>query len=338
MSRTGSFFVHTYHVNVGVGDCTIVCKCQIDGTSTMLRSVVLIDGGYASGSGAIKYHFEEIIAKQYTLPSTWGGKVKLDAIVITHFDGDHYEGITTLLKNDLEDYAKNLDTDVKNAQCSFFQYDTGKAILGGVNKTPLAANTEVNRIPKTVMYIPYWNNPPRISRSTRLESMEGEQLQVSTTDKINVLSFDVATNNATGENARVVRAICRLSCTWQDNLAKNLFGNMGAPLGDYASPAELANAIRELGNNEPALVCVGCDSISFGRKLPQTGRPILPLIHIGLIARRLMIDESTCIGQLKLMHPPASMKIVDVNTPGNKGTNTNKASIICVVQVESPIT
>ncbi|KAM7183885.1 hypothetical protein V8F20_012446 [Naviculisporaceae sp. PSN 640] len=105
------YWVQSYHFNVQAGDSAIHLLCTNDSDDDMqILSAVLIDGGKGKGSnkGLLKEFLE---LKEFE-------DLKFDAVVVTHWDSDHYLGIYQLLEDDY--IASGYDDDWKP---SFFKFD-----------------------------------------------------------------------------------------------------------------------------------------------------------------------------------------------------------------------
>jgi hypothetical protein len=102
--------VHSLHVCVGEGDCAIHLLVD-DDKGSEVKAAVLIDGGIKHGEVGPKSHEPTVkielldhplqrtmewIKKNYTWSDS--GELKFNAIVITHWDEDHYSGITQVLR------------------------------------------------------------------------------------------------------------------------------------------------------------------------------------------------------------------------------------------------
>jgi glyoxylase-like metal-dependent hydrolase (beta-lactamase superfamily II) len=97
---TSPLYVDTIHLNVGVGDCSIVCKLRRgegEEPKPVLVTAVLIDGGRAKAGNVILQCLTEQIPRLYDL-TEMGNEVKLTAVVITHWDDDYYGGIISLIQ------------------------------------------------------------------------------------------------------------------------------------------------------------------------------------------------------------------------------------------------
>ncbi|KAK6505086.1 hypothetical protein TWF481_007008 [Arthrobotrys musiformis] len=111
--------VQSFHINVGAGDAAIHVRAvaTTDGEGSFATykfdRAVLIDGGDGNAEGVanIKRLLEEL-PSQYTNieDDEW---LKLDAVVITHWDSDHWEGVKELM-------SKTLDDD---GRLPFFKYE-----------------------------------------------------------------------------------------------------------------------------------------------------------------------------------------------------------------------
>ncbi|KAK2465662.1 hypothetical protein APHAL10511_002206 [Amanita phalloides] len=97
--------VEYIQVNINVGDCEIILLLEENqkGGKDILKYSVLVDGGegHSFPRENIRQVFKRIDKKYDTR-----GPFKLDAIVITHWDEDHYGGILRLLKDSWFDKGK----------------------------------------------------------------------------------------------------------------------------------------------------------------------------------------------------------------------------------------
>lgn len=96
--------VHSFHINVGAGDSAIHIRAKASFTQPSVPPtyeydrVVLIDGGDGNKDGC-----NRIRQLLVGLPSLYTNKavamLPLDAIVVTHWDTDHWKGIQDLMEN-----------------------------------------------------------------------------------------------------------------------------------------------------------------------------------------------------------------------------------------------
>ncbi|KAK2465665.1 hypothetical protein APHAL10511_002209 [Amanita phalloides] len=122
MKMASKYKVEYIQVNINVGDCEIILLLEEKGGKDTIKYSVLVDGG--EGHGIPTANIQQVFKKIGTKYRTF---FRLDAIVITHWDKDHYGGILKLLVQAWNDKALNLT--------SFMKYENGK--------------------PQTRLYIPY---------------------------------------------------------------------------------------------------------------------------------------------------------------------------------------
>ncbi|TPX64298.1 hypothetical protein SpCBS45565_g06022 [Spizellomyces sp. 'palustris'] len=111
--------VDVFHINIGTGDSTIYLLVDTTTSTAVIsgtvKAAVLVDGG----QGAFAYHIIKnaikSIEKKY-LPYTADPLVLLqfDAVVVTHWDDDHYRGVFDMLLDGLSKTAP---------QCPRLKYD-----------------------------------------------------------------------------------------------------------------------------------------------------------------------------------------------------------------------
>src|SRR5690242_13290353 len=94
------FTVETTHINVGAGDSTLIVLKRFALGARTIERAVLIDGGPSSGGKYFKSCLEETF--QETKDPFDPTRRYINAIVTSHFDSDHYEGIARLLKEELQ--------------------------------------------------------------------------------------------------------------------------------------------------------------------------------------------------------------------------------------------
>ncbi|KAL8692916.1 MAG: hypothetical protein Q9218_002142 [Villophora microphyllina] len=118
---TAPLSVHSHHINIDVGDSAI--HLLVDDSAAkdnsndvadqpVIHNAVLIDGGRTTGLEAIKSCIERIESSYTFWPTKTAGKLKFDAIMITHWDFDHWGGVRALLQDSLTEYLSGR-TDLK---------------------------------------------------------------------------------------------------------------------------------------------------------------------------------------------------------------------------------
>ena len=83
MGYLDSLNFHLYSINIGQGDCTLITKG---------RTAIMIDGGETTLAPS------DYAAESIDLFLKTHGISKLDAVFISHYDSDHYNGILPLIK------------------------------------------------------------------------------------------------------------------------------------------------------------------------------------------------------------------------------------------------
>jgi len=107
--------VHSYHINVGAGDAAIhlLIKYEggafdghtyVGGTTTVLKAVMI-------DAGDLRHNVPDNVAATMTKLSTdysIAGGLKLDAVIVTHWDSDHYKNLIQLILSDISLQLENM--------------------------------------------------------------------------------------------------------------------------------------------------------------------------------------------------------------------------------------
>jgi hypothetical protein len=321
------YYVDTIHLNVGVGDCSIVCKLQhVTGVNAkpILISAVLIDGGYQSAAAVIKQCLTVQIPQRYDV-TAMGGKVILTAVVITHWDGDHYGGVINLIRTDLMEQIKGKTKDeIKSLRCSFF------------SQSPTTPDLVF-----TTLYVPYWEVAADEGvKSTPLDRMRKNTVEPSP-GVGDTLDFKLLKPES-GYKDSWVTGLCRLRSSSKQNLGANLFVGRGPGLDkDLTSPFKLATELTKtidpdtkvpaLGLDEPGLVCVGCnlDGVWNTPKMSVITNDVLEKENLARASPLSAQKSNLQVTEDGPSHNP--IKIVNIKTGTSPSENTNAASISCVI-------
>lgn len=151
--------VEAFHINCGPGDSTILCWLKPspqpkDNKFFVLHKCVIIDGGLPASHNGKKAGFlgtstthltianalTNLFPSLYELPSN-ENRAYVDALVITHWDSDHYGGIIEFLKTDLATQYDTANKGKPNQRIS-------------VNKFSFVRYTQDNKTEATI-YVPY---------------------------------------------------------------------------------------------------------------------------------------------------------------------------------------
>ena len=132
------YSVNYYQVNAGTGDCEIVLL--LNNKKQTIEKAVLIDGGEPTA-----YYLMNIRKTFDSIKQAFSLKtLKFDAVIITHWDEDHYRGILELMSQ---------DWDKASARVPWLKY-----------------NENTNH-PDSILYIPY-RFPPSRGNLTYVEGKE----------------------------------------------------------------------------------------------------------------------------------------------------------------------
>ncbi|KAH8689866.1 hypothetical protein BGW36DRAFT_465854 [Talaromyces proteolyticus] len=103
-------YVDSLHISIREGDSAIHLLVDATGPRDQVRAAVLIDGGRTHRDRNNLAGIRQVVLRDPPIKQTidWisrnyvcqGGQLKFDAIVITHWDGDHFDGITEALQNE----------------------------------------------------------------------------------------------------------------------------------------------------------------------------------------------------------------------------------------------
>ncbi|KAL6805021.1 hypothetical protein GGI42DRAFT_367913 [Trichoderma sp. SZMC 28013] len=100
------WIVETYAVNVGLGDGTIYLLVKVENNARSIESAVLIDGGTDKGAIHLQTAINDIDKMYY--PNN-NGHLRFNAIVVTHWDEDHYRGVEALIRSHISNNMSSCD-------------------------------------------------------------------------------------------------------------------------------------------------------------------------------------------------------------------------------------
>ena len=138
-----TYRVDSYHIALQVvGDSAIHLLVQENQPSDTVAWAMLVDGGSGAGHLQIQSTIQWIQnSGKYSINNTTT-PLRFDAVIISHWDSDHYDGVINLIKADLDAQGGG---DVTNRMVSFFYYD----------------KTHNPRVPKTILYCPAAGYPAK---------------------------------------------------------------------------------------------------------------------------------------------------------------------------------
>ncbi|KAH7374482.1 hypothetical protein B0T11DRAFT_268648 [Plectosphaerella cucumerina] len=148
--------VHSYYLGLGVvGDSSIhlLVNKPAGDTPAPVPYALLVDGGDTGGQKRLldAIHNIENMTGTYDLSplsSTMQPKLKFSAVVISHWDTDHWRGVLYAMRDDITSQKTDPKDPITNMEVSFFQYD----------------NTVTPRTPRTILYAPAFGIPTKGAR------------------------------------------------------------------------------------------------------------------------------------------------------------------------------
>ncbi|KNC98349.1 uncharacterized protein SPPG_06058 [Spizellomyces punctatus DAOM BR117] len=132
--------VDVFHVNIGTGDSTIYLLVDTTTTTWVIsgtvKAAVLADGGQSPNAyQVIKNAIKDIEQKYLPYAADSTALLKFDAVVLTHWDDDHYRGLFDLLLDGLSSTAP---------QCTRLKYDD-KGAPTSTFYAPYAADDDLEK-------------------------------------------------------------------------------------------------------------------------------------------------------------------------------------------------
>jgi hypothetical protein len=288
-----AFETETFHLNIGVGDCTIVCLKEFHSPKLLpvLHKVVLIDGGLPTQGKVISKFLTDQLPRLFDLEEYPDGIVRIDTVVITHWDEDHYGGISSFL-------AEGLTPKNPPSQFKHFRYDNGT--------------------PTTYMYVPY------MTKSDQQKKPDHFAVSANATDR---LKFKIKV----GSKSMWCEDVCLLQYGADQVMGVNFFTNERNPttmdfparpknptiisVVPFNDLASLITSFVDMKDGDPGLFCIACNNFVFQKPPP----PPLP--------DKVAEDASHAAPSPHDAH----WLIIDKPTGKSDSEQTNSASIIAVL-------
>ncbi|KAI1817183.1 hypothetical protein GGS20DRAFT_592644 [Poronia punctata] len=298
--------VHNFHLNIGLGDGSIhlfvdtsqKTKPWFRGT---IKRAILLDGGNG-GSESVDCILRVFkwINRRYDLPDG-DKKLMLDAVIITHWDQDHYKTMVQLVRRCMAGDPQRV---------SFARYD------GSGN-------------PMTYLYVPQWTNGTK-KEIIKKKVVIGEKFtgpdkyllsKVGGDGKV-YMKVSPAGEGAEADDATrdLYPEVFVLVEGTENILGRNFLSTDPLPTGnwqkDIDSPEKLVNTIPPTPNGAPGIYCVAVNGLVLGQD-----KSIAKKDDLGTILTQL--PEGRKGGMVGIVDNPSSTT--------SKGAPKNIISICCMV-------
>ncbi|CAI4214897.1 unnamed protein product [Parascedosporium putredinis] len=265
MDPAAKYSVHSFQINIGVGDGAIHLVCTRaggdNGTKTVVRAVML-DGGEGAKMLEDNYTFNPNISStikyiednfQCQGPELDGGtntdrpRLRFHAFVVTHWDSDHSDGIMYFLKKDVDD-----------------QYDTRKDGTPQIQPGDIRLKRAVygqNNVPMSFFYAPSWKKF-QDPETTVNDGDEGQGPDLASTARLSIRFGERKVNHVSAPLLLMHTSITTL-------LGRNLFR-----LDAYAAPGIGQPALGSLKSIEQLTFVVSAHDKA------KTWHPRWELLHL----------------------------------------------------------
>lgn len=265
MASQAVYDVDSYHINVEMGDGAIHLLIQRRNARGALLApprilgAVLVDGGHNRHQGFL--HVDATLAHIQAAGYADSNGVAIttlqfDAIVITHWDVDHWYGIVRLLNADVATQVSAGTATVDDVQCSYLKYNSSTGD------------------PETILYAPYWIGKSGTS-STEQKGFAKVFVQLDGTGPDITCRFEVTdwtkgrngTVLGTRENFLKVRVQRSASFIGADLFSGDLLPTSTTPASIFSVEKLLLQKVhKDRINSEmrPGMYCVAADRKTIG--------------------------------------------------------------------------
>ena len=231
--------VNVHQINSGRGDSAIHLQLQLSGTipgsspatdvtvgKPWVLKAVLIDGGMneKEAPSNLWYAIQEMPGKYMFNTDATLNKCKFDAVIITHWDQDHWTGLfEKAIPYDLEFLQKGT-ADRGLRQVSFFKYGTPTG----------------RTIPQTTLYAPTWNDTGEATSKQVISGAPKPMLGLSkdpmaTGSSKYYMSYEVGANSTTSTPAYTYTKVC----LWESGSILGAEFFSGTLLGNTILPSSI---------------------------------------------------------------------------------------------------
>ena len=326
-----TFSIQSYHLNVDSGDSAIhVLVEESSANPPPNPKFVLVDGGYAPYGNFWIRKVCAAFEQRFNQPNG----IKFDGIVVTHWDGDHYEGIDALFRADLqEQWAKKEATLRVNE-------DKGARWADFVTRDwqPAFCRESAQGV-DTHIYVPYFTSQVKISGKLYTSSFESNTKAVFKAFEIAgqppswkvlpvkdegtqaVTEFLVLDMENPYDKKKTARSkeLAKVHYTSDKLLAYDFFTGEKAlqPPTDWKTISDPSFVSKGLKGTKPVMFCVMADCVVCGREPPKKRKDL----------------EGDYEWDLSVYKEPILIKKANhgVHLVPGSTTTVNQASIACMI-------
>jgi hypothetical protein len=274
---------HSFHMNIGVGDGSLhilvdtATKVKKRSRGTIVKTILVDSGTGKDGPVERILRTMKWIEDGYDLPAG-DSSLMLDAVIVTHWDMDHYMTLVHLVRKTIAAQPTKKDGNDKTRRVPFLRYDS-------------------NDDPVTVMYAPTWKNrkamlippvinppvkkspgkntpPPPVSGPSVKKWMGPWRWLLSGADKSSKKVYMKVNPEGDGERDTDAEREAWPRVFLLVHGTKNLLGRNFLTSGDIKygwqenikSPQELVNEVQPSPAGAPGVYCIAVNGLVLGEK------------------------------------------------------------------------
>ncbi|KAI9692829.1 MAG: hypothetical protein M1822_004823 [Bathelium mastoideum] len=339
-----TYQIRSFHLNIDEGDSAFHYRVTADATGSTVDRAILIDGGRRRNAYRLYEFFDSLETKtdfKCVAPRTVR---QMDAVVVTHWDGDHVQGLVGAFLADLEKKVEAYASTFSAANPPPSSQALQATIDTGVISDLQCGLTmfDANNFPTTQLWSPYWRvansktRPlPQKTPASELRTMPGRanpeyvQLKVQHTWSLNPGNW----------TWNLWIPIFKLEKSGDELLGLDLFsGDRVLDANNAKSPADVSKELAT-AKKPPAMFCVACDFQICGGKAEDIKRCEMDWDNPGNNFSNLRLIRPTA-GVVQPRRPISSSTASDtvsgdcpftIATITGTTTSNNQASVACMI-------
>ncbi|KAK6338566.1 hypothetical protein TWF730_002629 [Orbilia blumenaviensis] len=358
LAPSADYRVHTFHLNINEGDSAIhiLSEAQESSSTTthIIRSTVLMDGGREAYCDAIPKCVQMINESSYY---RGGHGIKyFDSIVITHWDGDHYQGVIRALYDNIR--AAVWDYIAKNPS----EINTGEDLQARFDNYAIKASflRYDNDGPTTNIYTPYFTKNKAVvktssgdafgtvprSHTDKAGSERPEDWKLAAhiqRGKIIVKQrVDIILEDSDGEEFQIWADMpIGILTTGEELVGKDLFThqNIISP-EDARSPKDVSDVLKAAKQNRPVMFCMASDTYFCGESGWEVLKNLKWVSKLPEYSDGVYLEDETA--SVPTDEPPKNDPIADFMNATSKEnlsasfirhdtSGNNQSSIACII-------